>query len=197
MFASLAMASPRVHAADKEAVLEKVTALNRTAVAAFAEGDFKKTKAKLLEAVAMGKEPLAGQPMLARTYLHLGVLYVDGLEDKPTAIKYFVQALRINPDIEVTAAMVTKTVTAAFEEAKTAAASNPKEEEKEPPPPSKAAVRAAAVEEGKSAKALEAEKRRAAAELTKAETQARTDKERLQKEVAQTRANGVADEQRA
>src|SRR3954454_17918794 len=75
-FLSVAFAAAGAGAADKEAVTEKVTVLNRAAVAAYGEGDFKKTKSKLLEAVAVGKDALAGQPMLARTYLHLGVLYV-------------------------------------------------------------------------------------------------------------------------
>ena len=188
IFLSLIAASPRAGAVDKDAVLEKVTALNRVAVAAFADGDFKKTKSKLLEALAAGKEPLAGQPMLARTYLHLGVLYVDGLEDKPAGIKYFVQALRINPNIQVTVAMATKTVTAAFEEAKGAASGAPDEDEEEAAP-AKPAGRAAAPagDDGRSAKALEAERRRAAAELKQTETQARTDKERLVKELEKLR----------
>lgn len=183
MFASLVFASPVVHAMDKDAALEKVTALNRTAVAAFSEGDFKKTKSKLLEAVSIGKEPLAGQPMLARTYLHLGVLYVDGLEDKATAIKYFQQALRINPGIQVTAAMATKTVTAAFEEAKASAPAGAAEEEDDEPAPAKP-TRAAAAEDARNAKALEAEKRRAAAEMKEAERQASVERDKLQKEVA-------------
>ncbi|HEX2657039.1 MAG TPA: hypothetical protein VHU40_02150, partial [Polyangia bacterium] len=152
------------------------------AVAAFSDGDFKKTKSKLLEAVAIGKEPLAGQPMLARTYLHLGVLYVDGLEDKASAIKYFQQALRINPDIQVTAAMATKTVTAAFEEAKTSAPSGSTDEEEDAAPAKP--TRAAAAEDARNAKALEAEKRRAAAEMKEAERQASADRDKLQKEVA-------------
>jgi len=185
--------------ADKEAVTEQVTALNRAAVTAYGDGDFKKMKSKLLEAVAAGKDVLAGEPIMARTYVHLGVLYVDGLEDRPAALKYFRQALAINPDIQVTSGMTTKTVTAAFQEAQHAPAEAPagavaaagagaSEEAVPAHKPTAKEARAAAAAEKSAAKALEAEKRRAAAEgqeLERQVTQLRADNERMKKELAQ------------
>jgi hypothetical protein len=205
-FLSVAFAAAGAGAADKEAVTEKVTVLNRTAVAAYGEGDFKKTKSKLLEAVAVGKDALAGQPMLARTYLHLGVLYVEGLDDHAAGLKYFRQALAINPAIEITEGMATKTVTAAFDEAKKSGGDAPAaparsaatdDGEEDAPPAasrgsgkeSRAAVRA---EDGRTAKAMEAEKRRAAAEVKELESQvsqSRLDKDKLQKQLAETKAS--------
>ena len=205
LLAFAARGGPAV-AADKAAVTEQVTALNRAAVAAYGDGDFKKMKSKLTEAVAAGKDALAGEPILARTYLHLGVLYVDGIEDRPAALKYFRQALAINPNIEVTAGMTTKTVTAAFEEAHHAPAASPAaagaagavaeaggETAEEAAParkPTAKEARAAAAAEKSAAKALEAEKRRAAAETQELErqvTQLRGDNERMKKELAQVK----------
>ena len=54
---------------------------------------------------------------MARVYLHLGVLYVDGLDNRAVGVKYFVKALKIRPDIELRSNMATKTVSAAFAEA--------------------------------------------------------------------------------
>ena len=184
-----------VLAADKQAVTEQVTALNRAAVAAYGDGDFKKMKSKLTEALSAGKDVLAGEPMLARTYLHLGVLYVDGLEDRPTALKYFREALKINPSIDVTAGMTTKTVTAAFEEAhrpptaaEIAAEAGTGAADEAPHKPTAKEARAAAAAEKSAAKALEAEKKRAAAEAQELErqlTQLRADNERMKKELAE------------
>jgi hypothetical protein len=187
-----------VDKADKQAVIEQVTALNRAAVAAYGDGDFKKMKSKLTEALAAGKDVLAGEAMLARTYLHLGVLYVDGLEDRPTALKYFREALKINPNIDVTAGMTTKTVTAAFEEAHhpptaaealaAEAGAGAADEAVAARKPTAKEARAAAAAEKSAAKALEAEKRRAAAEAQELErqvTQLRGDNERMKKELAE------------
>jgi len=186
-----------VDKADKQAVIEQVTALNRAAVAAYGDGDFKKMKSKLTEALAAGKDALAGEAMLARTYLHLGVLYVDGLEDRPTALKYFREALKINPNIDVTAGMTTKTVTAAFEEAHhpptaaeavAEAGTGAGDEAVAAHKPTAKEARAAAAAEKSAAKALEAEKRRAAAETQELErqvTQLRADNERMKKELAE------------
>jgi hypothetical protein len=207
VFLALAVGAAGAGAADKEAVTEKVTALNRTAVAAYGEGDFKKTKSKLLEALALGKEALAGQPMLARTYLHLGVLYVEGLDDHAAGLNYFRQALAINPAIQITEGMATKTVTAAFEEAKksggdshpAAARKDPTADDDEADVPSrpnrqseKESRAAASADDARAAKAIEIEKRRAVAEVKELESQvgqSRADKDKLQKQLAETKAS--------
>ena len=107
-------------AVDQDALLQQITALNKSAIAAYSDGDFAKSKNQLLQAVALGKKDpeLQTHPLMARTFLHLGVVYVDGIEDRPSGIRYFVKALKIRPDIEVTQSLATKTVKSAFEEAK-------------------------------------------------------------------------------
>ena len=74
-------------------------------------------KKQLLKALSIGKDSLASDPIMARVYLHLGVLYVDGLDNRAVGVKYFGKALKIRPDIEVRSNMATKTVMAAFTEA--------------------------------------------------------------------------------
>jgi len=117
VFSLLGFLGGQARAGGKEAN-DKVTALNRAAVEAYGAGDFKKMKAKLQEALKIAKKDLDGEPMLARTYLHMGVLYVDGLDNREAGVKAFSAALKINPTITMTAGMATKSVTDAFEEAR-------------------------------------------------------------------------------
>ena len=107
-------------AADSDAVLEQMTTLNASALEDYSNGDFDKAKSRLLQAVALGKKDpnLQGHPMLARTYVHLGALYVDGIEDRKAGVGYFVKALKLKPDIEVTEALLTKSVQSAFDTAR-------------------------------------------------------------------------------
>jgi hypothetical protein len=107
-------------AADSDALLEQMTTLNAAALEDYSNGDFDKAKSRLLQAVALGKKDpnLQGHPMLARTYVHLGALYVDGIEDRKAGVGYFVKALKLKPDIEVTEALLTKSVQSAFDTAR-------------------------------------------------------------------------------
>lgn len=112
-----ALTGPVVWAAGRPALAQQVKALDDTAAAAYKEGDFDKMKKQLLKAVSLGTEALGSDPVLARVYLHLGVLYVDGLDDRDVAIKYFTKALKIQPDAQVQSNMATKAVMNAFAEA--------------------------------------------------------------------------------
>jgi hypothetical protein len=107
-------------AADSDAVLEQMTTLNASALEDYSNGDFDKARSRLLQAVGLAKKDpnLQGHPMLARTYVHLGALYVDGIEDRKAGVGYFVKALKLKPDIEVTEALLTKSVQSAFDTAR-------------------------------------------------------------------------------
>jgi hypothetical protein len=110
--------APAARAQD-QAVLQKMIELNRQALTAFAAKDFEGAKSALMDAVVMGKEAgLTNDKMMARTYVHLGVVYVDGFKDRAKGIRYLALALRIRPDIPMTPSLVTPTVTSAFEEAR-------------------------------------------------------------------------------
>src|SRR6266700_3792653 len=112
------LAPPRAaRAADQEALVKQITALDDAATASYSDGDFDKMKKQLLKAVSLGKGSLASHPIMARVYLHIGVLYVDGMDKRDQGVKYFTKALKIRPDIEVRSNMATKTVMSAFTEA--------------------------------------------------------------------------------
>ena len=111
-----------------------MTALDDAATAAYSDGDFDKMKKQLMKALSIGKDALASDPIMARVYLHLGVLYVDGLDNRAVGVKYFGKALKIRPDIEVRSNMATKTVMAAFTEAGQQQEAAPAEEAAPPPP---------------------------------------------------------------
>jgi hypothetical protein len=104
--------------ADAGAV-HKIEALNEAAIAAYGMGNHKKARAKLQEAVTLGRRShLDSHPALARTYVHLGIVQLQGLHDRDAAMKSFVSALRIRPAIEVTPALATADVLLDFEQAR-------------------------------------------------------------------------------
>ena len=189
-------------AADQEAILQQITSLNKAAIAAYSAGDFDKAKSQLLQAVALAKKDseLQTHPVMARTLLHLGVLYVDGFEDNPGGIAYFVKALKIRPDIEVSQALATKTVKSAFDEAKGQAGTAASGEAAPASAPAAKKEAMAADDEGAeekpATKMTAAEKKKAAAEEKKAtaEEEKRVavdnkEKEKLSKEKAQAQGN--------
>jgi chemotaxis protein histidine kinase CheA len=105
--------------AEAQQAVDKIVALNKAAVASFTGGQAEKAKDQLMEAVVLGKENGLGMhAAMARTYVHLGVVYVDGLKDKEKGQRYFVMAQKVRPDIEVTPALASKTVMAVFDAAR-------------------------------------------------------------------------------
>src|SRR2546421_5917326 len=82
--------------AGPKEVVQKIEDLNKAALASFKAGDAQKAKSQLMEAVVLGKEKdLDTHPIMASTYLHLGVVHVDGLNDPEKAQRYFSLARRI------------------------------------------------------------------------------------------------------
>src|SRR4051794_6772050 len=117
--AALVAAAPVAARAQDPSAVQKMIDLNRQALTAFGAKDFEGAKSALMDAVVLGKEAgLTNDKMMARTYLHLGVVYVDGLKDRPKGLRYLALALRIRPDIPMTPSLASPTVTAAFDEAR-------------------------------------------------------------------------------
>jgi hypothetical protein len=99
--------------------VEKIVALNKAAISAFGAGDHEKAKSQLMEAVVLGKENGLGMhAAMARTYLHLGVVYVDGFKDKEKGQRYFTMAQKVRSDIELTPSLASPSVKAAFDAAR-------------------------------------------------------------------------------
>lgn len=101
---------------------QQVTALDEEAVAAYSAGNFDKMKKALTKALALGREELDDQPIMARVYLHLGVLYVDGLGNRAVGVKYFAKARAARSDIVLPTNMATRSVASAFAESRPASA---------------------------------------------------------------------------
>ena len=61
----------------------------------------------LLEAILVGKRAgLGSHQMMARTYLHLGAVYITGFGDRDKGLRQFENAVKIRPGIQLTSALV-------------------------------------------------------------------------------------------
>jgi hypothetical protein len=174
--------------ADQQQVLDQMVALNKSGVAAFTAGDVEQAKNDLLEAVVLGKQnALALHPVMARTYLHLGVVQVDGAKDREKGERYFVMALKIRPDIELTPALASKTVTQAFGQARTTSGIT-----KSDKPAADKAVPEEAAEEPPAEEVVKSPKERRAEEAAAKKAELAAAKERKAEEAAAKKAEEAA-----
>ena len=108
----------RPAAAQDNAVLNLVVDLNKKALASYENLDMEVAARQLKQAIELClAEGLDRHPTLARTHIHLGVIYVSGLKDKTKGISEFRRALGIDPNIKVTKSLLNPEVQAAFDEA--------------------------------------------------------------------------------
>src|SRR2546423_4283867 len=122
-------------AQDVDAAIQRMIALNRQALTAFAANDLEAARTALIDAIRQGKEAGLGEDkMMARTYLHLGAVYIDGFKDRTRGIRFLALALRIRPDIPLTPSLVTPALQQAFDDAKKEA-QNPGSASPAPLPP--------------------------------------------------------------
>ena len=102
--------------ADKKA-RNKMVDFNKQALAAIDTKDFELAKELLAKAVSAGKQAeLHSDAMMARTYVHFGVVWFAGFQDKQKAMHYFGMAKGIRQDIKLTPALATPDLTSLFEE---------------------------------------------------------------------------------
>jgi len=149
--------------------VDKIVALNKSALTLFAAGDHEKAKTQLMEAVVLGKENNLGMhAAMARTYLHLGVVYVDGFKDKEKGQRYFGMAQKVRPEIELTPSLASPSVKAAFDAARGDSGAKPAAAQAEPVKPEPAKPEPAKVEAPKPEPKVVEEKKE-----TKAEARAR------------------------
>ena len=130
---------------------EKITQLNREALAAVDKREFEKARELLKRALDMCKAAgLEQHPVAARTHIHMGVIIIQGFKSPDLGKKQFAKALAIDPNITITKSLSTPDLEEAFAEAKAAgsALAGGGEGEGEPaaPPPPAAAPRPAARE---------------------------------------------------
>lgn len=111
-----ASAPARGPSAQEQAVIGRLVLLNKQAMDDYDTADFDAAKKLLLDAEKSGKRAgLEGHPVMARTYIHLGALYLVGYKDKQKAQHYFGKALDIQPDIRLDKTLTSATVREAFE----------------------------------------------------------------------------------
>ena len=96
-------------------VVEQLVEMNRKALRDYETANWNAARKTLLEALSAGKKArLDTHGILARTYLHLGMVFAAGFRDHEKAVSNFARALEIDPAIRVRRAMETPDITAAF-----------------------------------------------------------------------------------
>lgn len=118
------LAAPTAFAAAPAAdpaTVNKVTELNRKALAAYSQQDYDTAKDLLKQALQLCADAGMDQhPITARTYLHFGAVAIVGFKQRDAGIKQFKRALEIEPGIKLTKSIVTPELQDAFEQAQLA-----------------------------------------------------------------------------
>jgi hypothetical protein len=196
----------RAGAVDQKVSLAKIKARYQTAVAAYDDGEFDKTKTQLLEAIALAKAGgLGDNKVVAQIYLLFGVLEVAGLKQPDTGVTYFVKALDISPAIQVPPSMATKAVMAAFLRAENqgspaaeAATDQPASAASTPSKPEPGAPNAPKEKAKETPAPAAVDGKRADASAKEPEPRAPEDRKSLVEEVARARASlGLAQAEQA
>ncbi len=116
-FGAVAFA-PRTAMAQDQAAVDKLVQMNKKALDDYDTLDWEAAKRILLDALLAGKKAgLDNHPVVARTYIHLGAVYITGLKDRQKGMQSFQRALEIDPTIQLSKGIDTPEVTAAFAEA--------------------------------------------------------------------------------
>jgi hypothetical protein len=97
------------------AVKEKISELNRQALADYAANDYESARLGLREAIIIaGRAGLNADPLMAQLWADLGALYINGMRDQTKAQKAFSVALKLQPGVLPSESMLTPEVRAAL-----------------------------------------------------------------------------------
>jgi hypothetical protein len=100
-------------------VTDRITQLNREALAAVDKREFEKARELLKRALDVCKTAgLEQHPAAARTHIHMGVVIIQGFKNPELGKKQFAKALAIDPKITITKSLSTPDLEEAFAEAK-------------------------------------------------------------------------------
>jgi len=111
----LVTCAARLSVAQDQATIDRLVQLNKKAMDDYDTADFDSAKKSLLDAEKSGKRAgLENHPVMARTYIHLGAVYLLGFKDKAKAQHYFEKALDIQGDIKLDRNLTSGTVKDAF-----------------------------------------------------------------------------------
>jgi len=107
--------------AQDQAAIDKLVQMNKKALDDYDTLEWDSAKKTLLDALMAGKKAgLDNHPVMARTYVHLGAVYITGFRNREKAIQSFIRALEIDPGIQLSKGIATSEVNDAFAEAKRA-----------------------------------------------------------------------------
>jgi uncharacterized protein (DUF885 family) len=74
--------------AQDQAAIDKLVQMNKKALDDFDTLDFDAAKRKLLDALVAGKKAgLENHPVMGRTYIHLGAVYITGFHDRQKGLQ--------------------------------------------------------------------------------------------------------------
>jgi hypothetical protein len=105
-------------AAQDQAAIDKLVQMNKRALEDYDTLEWDSAKRTLLDALMTGKKAgLDNHPVMARTYVHLGAVYITGFKNREKAIQSFIRALEIDPSIQLTKGIASAEVNDAFAEA--------------------------------------------------------------------------------
>ena len=97
-FGAVALA-PRTAMAQDQAAVDKLVQMNKKALDDYDTLDWDAAKRILLDALVAGKKAgLDNHPVMGRTYIHLGAVYITGFKDRQKGLQSFQRALEIDPD---------------------------------------------------------------------------------------------------
>jgi hypothetical protein len=121
--------------AQDQAIVDKIVAMNKKALDDYDTLEWDAAKRALLEALVTGKKAgLDNHPVMARTYVHLGCVYITGLKDRQKGLQSFARAIEIDPTIKIERTMSDTELEEAFAEAAKQARPRPGAAAAAPPP---------------------------------------------------------------
>lgn len=99
---------PALARAQNAPAVDKLIQMNKKALDEYGAADWDAAKRTLLQALVFAKKSgLDAHPMMARTYVHLGAVYVVGFKDRQKGAQSFGRAIEIDPNIHISKAMST------------------------------------------------------------------------------------------
>jgi hypothetical protein len=111
-------AGARQAVAQDQAVIDKLVQMNKKALDDYDTLEWESAKRTLLEALVAGKKAgLDNHPIVARTYIHLGAVYITGIRDRQKGLQSFMRAIEIDPSIRISKAMAAPELDEVFAEA--------------------------------------------------------------------------------
>ncbi len=122
--------------AQDQSTIDKLVQLNKKAMDDYDTADFDAAKKSLLDAEKSGKRAgLESHPIMARTYIHLGALYLIGYKDSKKAQHYFGKAVDIQGDIKLDKNLTSSALRDLFASVKEQKGESGGDEPVAPPPP--------------------------------------------------------------